>query len=796
MAERFTTTPSTIAGAGGALSTEHLDVPAANIGRDRGNIFSNSTWAKPVTSREVMPVKPVGSVTSTTCITQQVYSKLDQPKTWPSIGFSPTTHGAKRPAQTTDNVHDALGLINSALLDFPSSGTTYPNPITQSSLTTRDSKSWMQHSTGVHFPARDIDFGLQLQVETHSPSTENSTAIPSPHGNTNTMNSPLMNQTAESSLAHQRGVHLASVAQLVSNNRATTIPQISPCGINTGAHSPASDTHLSASPHSLEKHSPASASHSPASDVNVTSLSPASDGNTLYSPSSDKNVGIHSLIGDRTVGTYPLVGDRDPVGDTNVGIHSPVGDENVNMHSPGVDRNVGIQSPIGDTNVSIHLPVGDRNVGIHSPVGDINVGIHSPVGDRNVGIHSPVGDTNVGIHSPVGDRNVRIHSSVDRNVDIHSSVVDRNVTMHSPNNNSYVTSTDSPGKTDVFSLGLPMANRTPASRSSTPILSVPTVTVSSFSSTTTTQNLSVPTTGIVAVKRIPSPVHVSDHTAPGPSPSQPSSTAGVPSKPTQRVIPIQRTETIVIDDDLETGPSSTLTSTSPRSLLVTSGMSTLPGVCKGKGLTPEEKANRCVLCFRYFADKQDLQRHLKSHAGDKPFKCSVCMKSFTHDCFLQSHLRVHTGETPFKCTFCDKAFKQKGNLKTHMQIHYTGTKPFQCEICGKRFTLKGSLKTHTEVIHRPRDQVFDCNLCDKTFTLKGSWKTHLANHERKEKHFQCTFCEKKFSTKGNLKTHIATHSGDKPFLCTLCGKSFTQNGNLRTHMMKKHEDVVTLAKLS
>lgn len=37
----------------------------------------------------------------------------------------------------------------------------------------------------------------------------------------------------------------------------------------------------------------------------------------------------------------------------------------------------------------------------------------------------------------------------------------------------------------------------------------------------------------------------------------------------------------------------------------------------------------CSVCGKPFARQATLERHERSHRGEKPFKCSVCGKAFT-----------------------------------------------------------------------------------------------------------------------------------------------------------------------
>ena len=119
---------------------------------------------------------------------------------------------------------------------------------------------------------------------------------------------------------------------------------------------------------------------------------------------------------------------------------------------------------------------------------------------------------------------------------------------------------------------------------------------------------------------------------------------------------------------------------------------------KNKNLK-EQKKFICPFknCQKFYALKNILLAHLRTHYGIKPFVCSYCGKSFNEKGNLKTHIRIHTGERPFKCKKCNKGFKALGQLKDHL-ISHTGFKPFQCPYCQKFYRRKEILKNHV-IIH-------------------------------------------------------------------------------------------------
>merc|ERR1711976_689777 len=78
----------------------------------------------------------------------------------------------------------------------------------------------------------------------------------------------------------------------------------------------------------------------------------------------------------------------------------------------------------------------------------------------------------------------------------------------------------------------------------------------------------------------------------------------------------------------------------------------------------------------------------------KPCTWPGCNKVFSCERAMRRHIyNVHQEVRRHKCPHCDKAFKTKYNLDDHIRTH-TGEKPFECEYCGSRFAQNGSLVGH------------------------------------------------------------------------------------------------------
>ena len=186
----------------------------------------------------------------------------------------------------------------------------------------------------------------------------------------------------------------------------------------------------------------------------------------------------------------------------------------------------------------------------------------------------------------------------------------------------------------------------------------------------------------------------------------------------------------------------------------------------------------------------------------------MCGKHFRDNASLRAHSRVHSGEQPFSCAICQKSFAQKGNMERHLKTHndklvheeeqassaqetkgITSPKPPSAPQDSLRSQVQPSaLQMPTSTPHVPESTSQESTSTSSVPIRCQVCGIHIRSieHLREHSRTRCSDLKKSLNTGSNMKEHLKTHNNDWAFFCNLCQKGFMHEATMRNHL-KTHK---------
>lgn len=194
------------------------------------------------------------------------------------------------------------------------------------------------------------------------------------------------------------------------------------------------------------------------------------------------------------------------------------------------------------------------------------------------------------------------------------------------------------------------------------------------------------------------------------------------------------------------------------------------------------KAKECTYtcngCTYKTTKQYNLKRHQMKHTGVK-MRCNTCMAEYAEKYDLEVHIKsVHEHE-PCVCPHCGKLFTSRSGLHYHKLTVHFNSKRYKCATCDLGFMDKEKLRCH--VADHNNIKLYKCDKCKKEFKYKSCLNRHKCKNDKPSTVYKCVHCQSEFRRSDTLKEHVATkHDLTKHITCA-CGKNFKWRQSYARH---------------
>ncbi|XP_055044456.2 zinc finger protein 341 isoform X3 [Misgurnus anguillicaudatus] len=231
------------------------------------------------------------------------------------------------------------------------------------------------------------------------------------------------------------------------------------------------------------------------------------------------------------------------------------------------------------------------------------------------------------------------------------------------------------------------------------------------------------------------------------------------------------------------------------------GFSTAPVYSPGKQSTKNKTCtlselgeyNKVIIPKRARTSKKTQDAGQVKGKAQK-LKCTYCDKVFTKNFDLQQHVRSHTGEKPFQCIVCGRAFAQKSNVKKHMQTHKVWPAGVHSSVSRMPITvqvLQLNNETSQQMDEEHQEQIEERNAEVHVETQGSAERKQNKQVLLIDSSYQCQFCSGKFSTYFQLKSHMTQHKNEQVYRCVVksCSQTFQKLDQFLEHIQTHQEQL-------